>query len=51
MTNYLSHNLLFLRKSFNLSQEQLGNIVGKTHSAVSRWEKDEREPSFSDIKK
>ena len=36
--NYFGHNLKVLRKSFNLSQQQLARIVGKTFTAVSRWE-------------
>lgn len=34
--NYFGHNLKFLRKSFNLSQQQMARIVGKTFTAVSR---------------
>jgi len=43
--NYFGHNLKFLRKSFNLSQQQMARIVGKTFTAVSRWEAGLREPS------
>ena len=43
--NYFGYNLKFLRKSFQLSQQQMADIVGKTFTAVSRWETGLREPS------
>lgn len=51
MKNYFGYNLKFLRKSFNLSQQQLAEIVGKTFTAVSRWEAGLREPSDKVVQK
>jgi transcriptional regulator with XRE-family HTH domain len=42
-------NLIYLRKMYKLSQTQLGVIVGKTHSAISNWERGTREPSDADV--
>ena len=47
--NNFSNNLKILRKYYHLSQTQLGEIVGKTHSAISRWEAELREPQDKDI--
>lgn len=51
MKIYFSENLKFLRSQKKLSQEQIGNIVGKTNRAVHHWEKGTREPSLEDIYK
>lgn len=47
--NYFGYNLRYLRKCYHLSQEKMGRIVGKSFSAISRWEQGEREPSNEDI--
>ncbi len=47
--NYFGYNLRFLRKSYNYTQQKMGEIVGKTYSAVSLWERGLREPSNDDI--
>lgn len=47
--NYFGHNLKYLRKCYRLSQQQAGEIVGKTYSAVSLWERELREPSNDDV--
>jgi len=47
--NCFAHNLKYLRKCYHLSQEKMANIVGKTYSAVSLWERELREPSDADI--
>ena len=49
MVNYFADNLRYLRKQYNLTQDQMGKIVGKTYSAISHWEKGMREPSQKDI--
>lgn len=51
MKNYFGYNLKFLRKSFNLSQQAMAEIVGKTFTAVSRWEAGLREPSDKVVQK
>lgn len=47
--NYFANNLKYLRKMYKLSQGQMGEIVGKTHTAISNWERETREPSDADI--
>lgn len=47
--NYFSYNLRFLRKAYNLSQEALGNVIGRSGDAISNWEREKREPSNKDI--
>lgn len=47
--NYFGYNLRYLRKCYHLSQEKMGRIVGKSFSAISRWELGEREPSNEDV--
>lgn len=49
MNNYFAYNLRYLRKQYHLTQDELGRIVGKTKSAISRWELETREPSKKDI--
>lgn len=39
MTNLLSERIAFLRKGRGLTQEQLGQLVGVSAQAVSKWEK------------
>ena len=41
-----SKNLLALRKSRNLSQAQLAEVLGYTDKAVSKWEKNETIPDI-----
>ena len=47
--NYFGYNIKLLRKLYNMSQEQMAKIVGKTYSAVSLWERELREPSNADV--
>lgn len=48
--NILFHkNIKYLRESEHLSQENIGNIVGKERSVVSLWERNERNPSMEDL--
>lgn len=49
--NEFGYNLKYLRKCFNLSQEEAARIVGKTYAAVSRWESGIHEPSDEVVKK
>ena len=39
MANELSEQIAALRKERGLTQEQLGNLVGVSAQAVSKWEK------------
>ena len=41
----------YYRKRNNLSQKKLSELVNVSFSTVRRWEKNEREPRASDIKK
>ncbi len=47
--NFLSTNIKFLRQENNLTQEDIGKIVGKSRVLVSQWESDEREITTEDI--
>ena len=47
--NFLSTNIKFLRQRNNLTQEDMGKIVGKSRVLVSQWESDEREITTEDI--
>ena len=47
--NYFGDNLIFLRKWYHMTQNELGKIVGKTCSAISRWEQGKREPQDKDV--
>lgn len=47
--NFLSTNIKFLRQKHNLTQEDMGKIVGKSRVLVSQWESDEREITTEDI--
>lgn len=42
-------NIKYLREREYLSQENIGNIVGKERSVVSLWERNERNPSMDDL--
>lgn len=47
--NYFGHNVKYLRKCYHLSQDKMAQIVGKTYSAISLWERGLREPSNDDV--
>ena len=47
--NYFGHNVKYLRKCYHLSQDRMAQIVGKTYSAISLWERGLREPSNDDV--
>lgn len=51
MNNYFGYNLRYLRKCYNLTQEQLAKISGKSYRAVSRWESGIHEPSDAVVQK
>lgn len=51
MNNYFGYNLKYLRKCYNLTQEQLAKISGKSYRAVSRWESGIHEPSDAVVQK
>lgn len=39
-----------LREERKVSMEELGKEIGVSHSAISRWERDLREPSLENAK-
>lgn len=43
-SNDVSQNIIKLRKHYNLTQADLGKIVGKSDKAVSAWENGTRSP-------
>ena len=46
-----SNNLRFLRKKFNMSQEDLANRLGyKSFTTIQKWESGVSEPSVSIVK-
>ena len=49
MTNNFAFNLHYLRKQNRLNQKQLAEIVGKSVSTVSAWEKETRVPLVEDV--
>lgn len=46
---YISTNLQYLRKNSNKTQREIGNICGKTDTAISNWESGIREPDATDL--
>lgn len=49
MNSCLAYNLRYLRKQYRLTQTQMGNIIGKSGDAISRWEAEQREISQKDL--
>ena len=47
----IGQNILNLRKSANLSQEQLAEKMGVTRQTISNWELDESSPNINQTKK
>lgn len=45
----LENNILKLRKNLQLSQEQLGEIVGVTRQTISNWELNETIPDAKQL--
>src|SRR4051812_23583749 len=45
----LGKNIRRLRRAAELTQDQLGDILGVGQPAVSKWERDEAQPSASDL--
>lgn len=46
-----SERLRKLRKESNLSQKELGIVLGYSQTAVANWEQGKREPSLDCLKK
>lgn len=46
---YFSSNLKYLRTINHKTLEEIGNIVDKTKSTISKWEKGTREPYATDV--
>ena len=47
--NYLPNNIYYLRTQKNISQSDLGNLFGYTHTAISNWESGNRTPDIFDL--
>jgi len=45
----LGENIIRLRRGAGLSQDQLADRIGKERRSVQRYERGERDPSFSDL--
>ncbi|MGW8357416.1 helix-turn-helix domain-containing protein [Streptomyces wedmorensis] len=45
----LGENIARYRKAAGLSQDQLADRIGKERRSVQRYERGERDPSFSDL--
>lgn len=45
----LGENIARYRKEAGLSQDQLADRIGKERRSVQRYERGERDPSFSDL--
>ncbi|MER5705976.1 helix-turn-helix transcriptional regulator [Streptomyces sp. NPDC002122] len=45
----LGENIIRLRREAGLSQDQLADRIGKERRSVQRYERGERDPSFSDL--
>jgi transcriptional regulator with XRE-family HTH domain len=41
---YISKNIKYLRKKLKLSQTELGEKIGKTHSTIGAWENEQNSP-------
>jgi transcriptional regulator with XRE-family HTH domain len=50
-TIYLPSNITFLRKQNKLTQQQLADFFGYTHTAISNWESGNRSPDSIDLYK
>ena len=50
-TIYLPSNITFLRKQRAMTQQQLANYFGYTHTAISNWESGNRSPDPIDLYK
>ena len=46
---FLASNLKYLRNLKGKNQEEIGELCGKTNTAVSNWEKGIREPDAIDL--
>lgn len=46
MESKFKQNLIYLRKTKNLSQQQLAKNLGYSRTAISSWENGAREPSI-----
>jgi transcriptional regulator with XRE-family HTH domain len=47
--NWLGGRLRELREAAGLTQQQVADAVGCSWQAVSRWERDKREPGWSQV--
>lgn len=41
--------LQMFRQMANIDQTEMGRMIGASRATVSAWERDEREPSFSQV--
>ncbi len=45
---YIAKNISYLRKKRKMTQEQLGECLGKDYSSIGKWEKNVNQPSITD---
>ena len=45
----LGENIIRLRRGAGLSQDQLADLIGKERRSVQRYERGERDPTYSDL--
>lgn len=49
MKNHFPHNLKFLRKKADLTQEALADKMNKDYSTIGKWELGQRNPIMADM--
>lgn len=49
MDNYFASNLKHLRAIYDVSQSELAKTIGVDQTAVSKWEKGQREPTIGAV--
>ena len=45
---YIAKNIEYLRKSRNMTQKKLGDLLKKDYSTIGKWEKEINQPSIED---
>ena len=49
MDNYFASNLKHLRAIYGISQAELAKTIGVDQTAISKWEKGQREPTIGAV--
>ena len=47
-TIYIAKNIEYLRKTRNMTQKKLGDLLKKDYSTIGKWEKEINQPSIED---